>query len=521
MGYSVGFATAEMMFPELGEHASNGLFRGGLGDLSGDIMEGFVRCGIDVLPTVYGYSVNYQTRTPVNYGDTPAHSLFNLDADIYWNTVTTPVWSADRAGAHVYLIGEPYGGYLYPGDPAKKLRQAAFFGRAVPALYKRLGVKPDIMWCQEWMTAFIIANMMDDPYFDGTKYLFTIHTSVPEALEKFDLAQWGDTALDMKWLRHFVRDGLIDPTWAGVSLADLVTCVSEEHGEVGRAMFPEYSGKILGIINGVSRDRLLSPRIKALGTNPNPYQLWAAHKEDKMDLLMHLKRETGIMLDPDEPLIGLVRRLARYKNQKDMFEPVIEAMCADRTEVIRGLRGLGANVFIGGVAHENDDECQRWMREVFPEWMNRPRIKGRLIYLPQYSERLRTLAIRGSDMWVECPWKRTEACGTGGFGAKFNGNINIATKGGGVKEHGTEISEDTTQGDTLFIEPYDSQTLYMKAQRACGWHDVWRFSRDDRLLHVRKRIFESAETLDVRYMIERYRDRCFEPLLRSIEQKAA
>lgn len=43
MGYSVGFATAEMMFPELGEHASNGLFRGGLGDLSGDIMEGFVR----------------------------------------------------------------------------------------------------------------------------------------------------------------------------------------------------------------------------------------------------------------------------------------------------------------------------------------------------------------------------------------------------------------------------------------------------------------------------------------------
>ena len=281
--YTVVFVTAEMMIPELGRFACDGNFRGGLGDLAGHISDGMWRRGIKVIPVTYFYPEHWQTRETINYHRTPACRLFDLAVDIHFNRKTIPVFGIARGKSWVYGLNDPDAGYLYSGERGKKLERAAFLGRAVPALLKRLGIKPDIAWCQEWMTGLVTPNMRDDPYFHGTKYLFTLHTPAREALEEFPAEWYGKTALNERYRAVYIRDGKsIDISSGSVNLAHLVTGVSEENGEVVRAMFPEEAreGKIFGIMNGVSRDFMLSPRVKALAS-PSPQSLWEAHRGDK------------------------------------------------------------------------------------------------------------------------------------------------------------------------------------------------------------------------------------------------
>ncbi|MBI2025479.1 hypothetical protein HYT04_01680, partial [Candidatus Kaiserbacteria bacterium] len=175
-------------------------------------------------------------------------------------------------------------------------------------------------------------------------------------------------------------------------------------------------------------------------------------------------------------------------------------------------KGLAANLFIGGIAHEDDTKCGPWMRE-FAKWMSDPRLKGRFVYLPEYSERLRTRAVRGADIWVSCPWKRMEACGTSDFGAKMNGNINVATCGGGIREHGGEIDATLGTGDTLFIEPYNAEMLYLQLSRATGWMYDFLENGSEAWPRLRMNNFMRGADLDVSRMIEKYEKRCFEPLI--------
>ncbi|OGZ00391.1 MAG: hypothetical protein A2945_03530 [Candidatus Liptonbacteria bacterium RIFCSPLOWO2_01_FULL_52_25] len=513
---TVAFIVAEMMIPELGKFACNGNFRGGLGDLSGHIPDGMAGRGVKVLPITYFYPTHWQTREPINYHHTPAQWLFDLDVDIHFGRRTVPIFGIGRAGAWAYGINDPCAGYLYPGNSEKKIDQAAFLGRAVPALLKRLGQKPDIMWCQEWMAGLVIPNMRDDPYFDDTKYLFTIHTTVREALETFPAEWYGKTAVDGRHCEDYIRNGngRIDISFGSVKQAHRITGVSEENGEVLRAMFPEAAreNKISGIMNGVSRNFMLSPHIKALGDNPTPEGLWGAHLQDKQELLQYIQAKTGMAFNPQKPLVGLVRRLATYKNQKPMFEKIVEAICSDRDETANGREGLATNLFIGGIAHEDDGECRQWMSE-FAEWMKNPHLRGRFVYIPEYSERIRTLAVRGSDTWVSCPQLRLEACGTSDFGAKMNGNPNIASRTGGIREHGKEINFETGEGDTLFIEPYNSATLYLQLKRMTGRMYDFLENGNGSWLTIRANNFLGGKELDVAHMIEKYEKLCFEPLL--------
>ncbi|MBI2049000.1 MAG: glycogen/starch synthase, partial [Parcubacteria group bacterium] len=294
---------------------------------AGHIPDGMSRRGIRVIPVTYFYPADWQTRSAINYHRTPACRLFDLAVDINFNRETVPVFGIARGESWVYGINNPAAGYLYPGEKAKKLEQAAFLGRAVPALLKRLGEKPDIIWCQEWMAGLVIPNMRDDPYFCGTKYLFTLHTPAREALEEFPAEWYGKMALHDRYRDVYIRGKVVDISSGSVKLAHLVTGVSEENGEVLRAMFPEEAreNKVFGIMNGVSRDFMLSPRVKALA-DPSPQSLWEAHRGDKEELLGFIREKTGRMLNPREPLVALVRRLAEYKNQKPMFEGIVSAI---------------------------------------------------------------------------------------------------------------------------------------------------------------------------------------------------
>lgn len=502
--YTVAYFTAEMMIPEI-----PGFFRGGLGDLAGHTPEGMIKRGIRVIPITIGYPFHWQTGQPIDYGRVPGmHYLFDLDVDIYFPSVRkrVPIFAIDRGGAQTYLIYDPDAGILYPSDDGLSLRQSAFYGRAAQALLKRLGEKPDIAWYQEWRAACgTMPNLMMDPYFEGMKHLYTSHTSRPEALPTFPVEWYDGLAIDRRFYNSFVTNGRIDPDRGCIRLADMVNGVSEEHGEVLRAMHPDRAEIIGNVLNGGSINFMRSHRLKRYAA-PDDLQLWVAHQGDKNNFITFVneylaKYNIGTTMNPNNFTVALVRRLAKYKNQKPMFESIIRKLCAK-----------GINVIIGGVAHEGDDVCQSWMKE-FTSWMNDPGLKGQFAYVAEYNENIRRMAVQGCDVWVECPWKRSEACGTGIFGAWMNGNIVVATKGGGAKEHGIEINSETGEGDALFIEPYEPRMLEQQLLKLHSWFNNFIINGDKLWPRLRKNCYEGAEKLDIPYMIERYEKNCFEPLL--------
>ncbi|TSC61967.1 MAG: glycogen phosphorylase [Parcubacteria group bacterium Gr01-1014_48] len=504
---TIVYVSVEMMIPELGEEACTANFRGGLGDLAGHTVEGLVKCGINVIPITFFYTKNWQTGENVDYTKTPAlRHPHKLNVEMHWQKMTTPIWTINRAGATVFGLSHPEHKMLYPGDKYTKLDQAAFLGRAVPALLGHLQIVPDIVWCQEWMTGLVIPNMRDDHQFNACKSVFTVHTIARGALERFPVDAYDRMAIDRRWYNHFVIDNAIKPTEGGIKCADKVTGVSKQFGEICQMMFVDDAHKIHGIMNGTSRDFFLSPHIKMYREEPNSLQLELAHKEDKRELISFIEARTGVRFDVNKMLDGAVRRLASYKNQLPMFVSVIDQICAPRPH------GYDVQVLLGGVAHENDYECRQWMEEL-RLLMGREGLKNRFVYIPEYSERFRTLAARGCDLWISCPWEANEACGTSDFVAKIDGNPNLATCGGGIMEHGTEFDHTTRQGDTFFITPYSAQTMGIKAGWAARMYYNYKEHGDNTWPTLRMNNFVGGKALDIVHMVARYNEECFKPLL--------
>ena len=65
--YLVVFVTPEIMIPEFGEPACGANFRGGLGILAGDIMEGLAKKNIKALGIAPFYDLHWMTREKISY----------------------------------------------------------------------------------------------------------------------------------------------------------------------------------------------------------------------------------------------------------------------------------------------------------------------------------------------------------------------------------------------------------------------------------------------------------------------
>ena len=89
--------------------------------------------------------------------------------------------------------------------------RALFFGRGVLETVRKLGWVPDIIHCHGWMTAFVPLyvrhHFADDPHFENTKLVFSVHDQKSEVLDK-DLAK----KLVMEGFDKDLLKGLAKPT---------------------------------------------------------------------------------------------------------------------------------------------------------------------------------------------------------------------------------------------------------------------------------------------------------------------
>ncbi|GAA1843975.1 alpha-glucan family phosphorylase [Microbacterium koreense] len=304
--------------------------------------------------------------------------------------------------------------------------------------------------------------------------VFTTHTPVPAGIDRFPrdlIATFLDSGLfeDLDATRALALGleeykagdhGVFNMAVLGLHLGQHANGVSKLHGEVSRGMFGAlWPGvdtddvPITSITNGVHAPTWVHPAIKGLSEQVfgdahsdrhdwndrgaiGDAELWAIRTAMKGELVAEARRRvaasigadtpSGIapawietMLDPEVLTIGFARRVPTYKR--------LTLMLRDPERLTRLLTDpeRPVQIVIGGKSHPADDSGKLLIQQLV-RFSRDPRVRGRIVFLPDYDIALAKTLYPGCDVWLNNPLRPLEACGTSGMKAALNGALNLS-----------------------------------------------------------------------------------------------
>lgn len=316
--------------------------------------------------------------------------------------------------------------------------------------------------------------------------VFTTHTPVPAGIDRFDrelvgrhLGDDGELpGVDIDRVLELGRETypggephLFNMAVMGLRLAQRANGVSTLHGAVSRGMFaglwPGFDPEdvpITSITNGVHAPTWVAPEVLRLGARQIGAQriedalmvggsdrwesiaeipdstVWELRRELREQLVAdvrHRVREswrqrgageaelgwTDSVLDPDVLTIGFARRVPSYKRLTLMLrdQERLTGLLLDPERPIQ--------IVVAGKAHPADDGGKRLVQELV-RFTDDPRVRHRIVFLPDYDMRMARLLYPGCDVWLNNPLRPLEACGTSGMKAALNGCLNLSVLDG-------------------------------------------------------------------------------------------
>jgi glycogen phosphorylase len=312
--------------------------------------------------------------------------------------------------------------------------------------------------------------------------VFTTHTPVPAGIDRFPMAmvqQYFDDTLDdgrFALLPGVATERILalgaedDPdkfnmAHMGLRLAQRANGVSLLHGRVSRAMFNElWPGfdpdevPIGSITNGVHARTWAASQWLELGrelagsdsfSDPGVWlrlkevdaghlwwirsQLRALLVEDVRTRLRRSWLERGVSeaelswiataFDPDVLTIGFARRVPTYKRLTLMLRD------PDRLEQLLLDEHRPIQLIVAGKSHPADDGGKALIQQVV-QFADRPELRHRIAFLPDYDMSMARLLYWGCDVWLNNPLRPLEACGTSGMKSALNGGLNLSIRDG-------------------------------------------------------------------------------------------
>jgi starch phosphorylase len=129
------------------------------------------------------------------------------------------------------------------------------------------------------------------------------------------------------------------------------------------------------------------------------------------------------VFDPDVLTIGFARRVPSYKR--------LTLMLRDRDRLMELLLhpDRPIQIVVAGKAHPADDGGKRLVQELV-RFADDPRVRHRIVFLPDYGMRMAQKLYPGCDVWLNNPLRPLEACGTSGMKAALNGCLNLSVLDG-------------------------------------------------------------------------------------------
>ena len=183
----------------------------------------------------------------------------------------------------------------------------------------------------------------------------------------------------------------------------------------------------------------------------------AAKRNNKIRLADYVRRETGVVLDPDSLFDVQVKRIHEYKRQLLNVLHVI-------TRYNAILHGQGDDaaprcvIFAGKAAssYHMAKQIIRLINDIATLINHDPRVKDRLkvVFVPNYSVSIAELIMPAADLSEQISTAGTEASGTGNMKFALNGALTIGT------EDGANIEiRDNVGSDNIFIFGNNAQQV--------------------------------------------------------------
>ncbi len=254
----------------------------------------------------------------------------------------------------------------------------------------------------------------------------------------------------------------------GLRLAQRANGVSLLHGRVSREMFQElWPGfdpeevPIGSITNGVHAPTWAAPQWLDLGrqlldsedlTLLREPETWRGLRQVGADQLWRIRCELRALLiedvrarlrrsclargateaelgwvatafDPDVLTVGFARRVPTYKRLTLMLRD------QDRLQKLLLDADRPVQLIVAGKSHPADDGGKALIQQIV-RFADRPEVRHRIAFLPDYDMSMARLLYWGCDVWLNNPLRPLEACGTSGMKSALNGGLNLSIRDG-------------------------------------------------------------------------------------------
>ncbi|MEM6521074.1 MAG: alpha-glucan family phosphorylase [Cyanobacteria bacterium P01_C01_bin.70] len=175
------------------------------------------------------------------------------------------------------------------------------------------------------------------------------------------------------------------------------------------------------------------------------------------------------LLDPNVLTLGFARRFSPYKRGALVFKDLQRAI-----RIFSNAR-RPIQIIFAGKARSGDDEGKRIIQRLM-EWCRHPALRDRVAFIEDYDMFTAKLMVHGVDVWLNTPRRPTEACGTSGQKAAFNGVINVSVADGwwceahrpgraGKPGNGWTVGEEIDTSDQEHQDQIDADSLYTLLER--------------------------------------------------------
>ncbi|MDP2912763.1 MAG: glycogen synthase GlgA [Candidatus Omnitrophota bacterium] len=301
---------------------------GGLADVAGSLPIALEELGVDIRVIMPKYA---SVRIGID------ESVIGKDAKVYF------VKNDDY-----YNRKELYGDRF--SDYNDNLDRFVFFAKAIPERCKKEDFCPDIIHCNDWQSALVPVYLNTtykyDPWFSGTRTLFTIHNLAYQGL--FDKDEFPKTGLDQALfsINYFEYYGKVNLMKAGIVYSDAISTVSPTYAK--EILTKEFGCGLEGVLK--IRENALSGILNGIdygiwnpATDPKIFKKYSVDTIDGKYLNKELlQKELGLKVDRDIPMIGLISRLADQKGL-DLLAKIIDDLLKLKVQFV--VLGTGDNKY--------------------------------------------------------------------------------------------------------------------------------------------------------------------------------
>lgn len=437
---------------------------GGLADVTGSLLREYHRLGKEAylfLPLYRTIRNNFILKSSgisinVRLGDRLiGGQVFSIDDRVFF-IECNEFFDRDE------LYGTPF------GDFPDNAQRFIFFSKAILEALMTMGVRPDIIHCNDWQTAMIplyLKTIYKD-YFGQTATVMTIHNMGYQGI--FDSSQMNLTGLGWEWfnIEGIEFYGKINFLKAGLISADVITTVSNQYAqeiltsEYGHGLdgvLRKRAKDLKGILNGIDTEEWDPATDKHINEKFSSKDI-SGKKRCKEELI----KGCGLNIDKDAPIISFVGRLSRQKG--------IDIL----SESIERIVSLGPGIIILGKGDaEFEDKVKRSCESY----------KGRVFVKIGYDEPFAHRVYAGSDIFV-MP-SRYEPCGLGQMIAMRYGTIPVARKTGGLADTIEDYNPLINIGTGFLFEELSLDAMLCSIRLA-----ISAFSCKDRWIGLIKRAME-------------------------------